>query len=99
MAIVPQPVKEQAKRTLAIVTNCANDVNKFFRENDQTVPPLDATYKSGRIAAAQASFEECEKIMKWAILHTEFGLTDPAAYTDAEMEAIDPELLEFDDGT
>ncbi len=99
MALVPQPVKIQARKTLAIVSDCSNAVNKFFRENDQTDPPLDATYKGTTLALARAKFEECEKVMKWAITHTEFGLTDPAAYTDAEMEAIDPELLEFDDGT
>lgn len=99
MAIVPQPVKEQAKRTLAIVTNCANDVNKFFRENDQTSPPLDATYKGTTVAQARAAFEECEAIMKWAILHTEFGLTDPPANSDADMIAHDPDILTFDDGT
>ncbi len=99
MALVAQPVKVQARKTMAIITDLANEVNKFFRENDQTVPPLDATYKSGRVAAAQASFEEMVAAAKWAVAHTDFGLSDPAALDDAAMLLKDPELLEFDDGT
>ena len=99
MALVPQSNKEQAKRTMAIITNLSNSVNKFFRENDQTDPPLDATYKSGRVAAAQADFEELVAAAKWAVAHTGFGLSDPAALDDAAMLLKDPELLQFDDGT
>ncbi len=99
MALIPQTNKEQAKRTMAIITNLSNEVNKFFRQNDQTDPPLDATYKAGRIAAAQGEFEELVAAAKWAVAHTSFGLSDPVALDDAAMLLKDPELLEFDDGT
>ena len=97
MAIVSQPQKVTAEKALNLVNKQTNLINKFFRQNDQTDPPLDATYKSGRVQAAKDAAAEAHARLSWAL--NEFSITPLTARTDAEMIALDSEILEFDDGT
>ncbi len=97
MVLVPQTQRTTARRALQLVTKELNNVNKLFAENDQLNPPLDATYKGGTVAAAKDAAAEAHSRLSWALTH--FSITPIAEKTDTEMEALDPEILESDDGT
>jgi len=56
---------------------------------------LDDVYVAGRDAAAKTNVLEGIQMLRW-LIEDHFGLSPPAAYTDAEVDAINPRIRQKD---
>jgi len=99
MAIVPQPKRSKIRNLFAYVTDEINQANRDLKDeaDPDTLGRLDDTYVAGRDAAAKQHLGNAIKAIRW--LADDLGETVPPAYTDAEIDALNREIREFEDGT
>jgi len=98
MARLPRIKIETVSRALRYVTDKLNDANEKLAEELDPQSKLDATYKGNLDGGANADARDAIKMIRW-LVEDNLGLTPPAAYTEAEVDAIDAEIRTFDDGT
>ena len=93
MARINNTKKEVVVRSLAQIENRIHQANALLRDELDTTGKLDAGYVAGADGNAKSKVGEVIKIIRW-LKEDYFGISGaPAAYTDAEMEAIDPDIL------
>lgn len=90
MARVVNTAKQALSPTIDYIHNRVNDVDRFFDESNQTDPPLDTTYKNGRQPAYVVEAKNLVRMIRWYM--TKYNITIPIAFTDAQVDAIDPDI-------
>lgn len=108
MARIANTPREIARNALAHVENCIHQVNDHLREADEGIQRLTdeptTSFVQGNIDAyktqleALAATKNTDAVATYRWIMDEFSLTVPAAYTDAEIDAIDPDIRTHDDG-
>ena len=100
MARINNTKKEVVVKSLALIENRIHEANALLR--DESLPNLDgkidAVYRAAADGNAKTKVAEIIKIIRW--LKEDFfsiGGQTPTAYTDAEMIALDPDILTYED--
>lgn len=99
MARINNTKRQVVIKSMAIVENAVHGMNKALKQEVDNSGELDTTFQSTRDADAKQNAVRIIKVMRW--LKEDFfniGGQTPAAFTDAEMEAIDPDVLTHEDG-
>jgi len=78
-------------RSLRYVTDKLNDANDKLAEELDPQSKLDATYKGALDGGANADARDAIKMIRW-LVEDNLSLTPPAAYTEAEVDAIDADI-------
>jgi hypothetical protein len=100
MARVDNDTRQTALALLREIQNHINRINLFLKEEANLEGKLDATYVSGRNAAAIAEGAEILKKFRWFWEDAnQLNQTVLPAYTDAEIDAINENIRTHDDGT
>jgi hypothetical protein len=100
MARVDNTTRQTAVRLLGEIQDHINKINLFLKEEQNVDAKLDATYVSGRNAAAIAEGAEILKKFRWFWEDPgQLNQTVEAAYTDAEIDAINEDIRTHDGGT
>lgn len=92
----PKPVLV-SKIVDQIITELVKAVNDFRDETNKD-SKFSTSYVGGRDNSAKTHADNAIKFLRW-LYETELGLTAPAAYTEAELDALDRNLRTFEDGT
>ena len=98
MAIVPHQKHTIVNNSIGYISQKLRETSEAIREEQDLDSKLDSTYVAGRDAEAKSKIDDVIKMLRW-LYETELGLTAPAPFSDAEVDAINPNFREFDDGT
>ncbi len=96
MALVPQDKRTKVRLLLNEIENRTAKAKDFLEEEQNLQGKLDAAYVAGRDAEAKTQLSEVVKLIRWLI--EDFSLPVPVAYTDAEIDAINDKIRQYDDG-
>lgn len=89
--MVEQTKRIKTIKALAYVENKIHSINNKFKDEKDTSGRLDITYQSGLNTSAKNDGKELVKMLRWLL--KELGITTlPTAYTDAQVDAIDPSI-------
>jgi len=96
MALVDQDKSKKIQLVNAYMKAKLQEVNlKLHREEDPE-DIFDDTFKGTLDASAKADEGDIIKMLRW--LADNLGFTVPIAFTDAEVDAINPDIRQKDDG-
>jgi len=87
-----------ANGAVAYIINRLQTALSDFREELDLDNKLDATYISARDGSAKANADDAIRMLRW-LYEIEFSLTPPSPLSDAEVDAINPGIRTFEDGT
>ena len=89
--MIEQTKREKTIKALAYVENKIHSINHKFKDEEDTSGKLDTTYQSGLNTSAKNDGKDLVKMLRWLL--KELGITTlPAAYTNTQVDAIDPEI-------
>jgi len=97
MARIPQDKVGTIARATRYVTDKFRDMNEKFAEENEADARFKTTYLSGLDADGKTDGADAVKMLRWLLGN--LSVTIPAAYTDAEVDAINPDIRTKDDGT
>jgi len=95
MALVPQTKRRKVGNLLSEIRNDITTAKNALRIEERDDPKFTQTYKDGRDAVAKASIANTVRMLGWLL--GDLGITPPTAYTDAEIDAINPNIRQFED--
>lgn len=97
MAKVVQNKREKVTNLFAYASDEINAADRDLAEEVSNDPRFKATYVSSRDASAKDHLQNVIKAVTW--LKVNLGITgNIAPFTDAEIDALEREIREFDDG-
>ena len=79
-----------------IINSIQKALTAFNEELDED-SKLDSTYVTNRDGVAKTEIDNAIRMLRW-VYETEFGLSPPAPYTDGDVDTIDLNIREHDDG-
>ena len=89
--MVEQTKRVKTIKALAYVENKIHSINNKFKDELDISGRIDTTYQSGLNTSAKDDGKDLVKMLRWLL--KELGIaTLPAAYTDTQVDAIDPEI-------
>ena len=89
--MVEQTKRVKTVKALAYVENRIHSINNKFKDELDTSGRLDSTYKSGLNTSAKDDGKDLVKMLRWLL--KELGITTlPAAFTNAQVDVIDPTI-------
>jgi len=98
MAIVAQTKRGKILNLFAYCEDEIHAANRDVDEETRNDPRFKATYITARDQSAKDHLLNVVKAVGW--LRLDLGLTgNIAPFTDAEIDALDRDITEFDDGT
>ena len=99
MVLVPQPKRVKVRNLLAFLEDQIHAANADLRDEDDpdVIGRLDDTYIAGRDASAKQHLGDIAKALGW--LANDLSITFPAAWLDADIDALNRDIREFDDNT
>ena len=96
MALVPQDKKRKIELVNAFVKGNSQKANLYLHQEADPQDIYDDTVKAGRQAEVLTLLSNSIKMFRW--LADDQSLTVPPAYTDGEVDAINPEIRQKEDG-
>jgi len=89
--MVAQTKRNKVLNSLAYLEDNIHEANDSLRIEEENAPEYTTTYKSGLDASAKNNLKVIVKMLRW--LASDLGITTlPAAFTDAQVDAIDPTI-------
>lgn len=96
MVLVPQDKRTKVRLLINEIENRIRFAVDALEEEQDFDNKLDAAYIAGRDPEAKAKLGEVVKLIRWLI--DDLSLPTPVAYTDAEIDAINDKIRQYDDG-
>jgi hypothetical protein len=96
MALVPQDKKVKMSKINAYIKNNAGKIQGLLAEEADQSGKYDATYQSGLKSEIESIQADTIKMLRWLAVNESY--TVPPAFSDAEVDAIDPFIRQKDDG-
>ena len=90
MARINNTLKESLAQLLPYMHRTTALAEEYMAHENQTSPPLDATYKAGRATQYKLEAAKLVKALRWFL--NEYSITTPSAFTDAQIDAEDPNI-------
>ncbi len=97
MARIQNPKRALIRNVLAYCEDQIHSINRHLTVEEVDDPNYTQSYRDGRDQAAKDDFKNLVKMFRYGITKLPIGAL-PAAFDDAEVDAIDPEIRTFDDG-
>ncbi len=98
MALVPNPKDVIANAAVSYIVNELRQATTDFHEELNVDTKFSTAHVSSRDAAAKVHADNGIRMLRW-LYETEFSLTPPTPYSNAEVDAISATIRQFDDGT
>ena len=97
MAEVNQTKRKKVVNALGYCEEQIHLANKALLIEEQDKPEYETGFKSGRDQSAKLNLRNIVKMLRW--LATDLGVgTLPSAFTDQEIDDLNREIREYDDG-
>ena len=91
MARVDNSKRQLVLNALAVIENDIHSANRKLLEEQDPDNKLDATYKANLDTSAKDDVKHAVQVFRW-LIEDHFSLTAPAAFTDTDIDNIDPEI-------
>ena len=96
MALVPQDKKKKIELVNAYMKGKLQEVNLKLQRETNPNGIYDATFVAGLDTSAKQDEGDIIQMLRW--LADNEGFTVPAAFSDAEVDAINPKIRQKEDG-
>jgi hypothetical protein len=96
MVLVANPKSHIVNESGAYIVNKIQDAITAFREELDINTKFSASYIASRDGLAKTNIDDAIAMIRW-LYETEFGLTPPPALTDIQVDAINPNIRQYDD--
>lgn len=96
MALVPQDKKLKIELVNNYIQSKLQGVNRKLDREEDREDIFDDTYKGTLDASVKQDEGDVIQMLRW--LADNLGFTVPAAYSDAEVDAINPKIRQKEDG-
>jgi hypothetical protein len=96
MALVPQDKKVKIELILGYLRGKIGDARTKLHEETNPGGKYDATYVSGLDASVKSDIGDIIKMLRWLAINESFAV--PTEFLDAEVDAINPEIRQTEDG-
>jgi hypothetical protein len=97
MVLQPNPKNVIANGAVSYIINQLQDGLRDFHEELNEESKLDSTYIAARDGSAKTHADNAIRMLRW-LYETEFGLAPPSPYTDVDVDGINPNIRQFEDG-
>jgi len=98
MAIIPQKKRRKVVNLLGYVENKIHEINNDLRIEEEDDVNYTTTYKNGRDSSAKSKLKDLFQALLW--LKNDLGVTATiTAFTNAQIKALDLDIIEFEDST
>jgi len=98
MARVTNPKDELVNGAGSYIINEIQLAISDFHEEKDVETKLDAAYVAARDGSAKTHLIDAVRLLRW-LIETEFTRVPPTPLTNAEVDALRPDIRTFEDGT
>lgn len=88
--------------TLSMVMNYTkqkfDEIQKRILDEQDSTGRIDTTYQTGLDAEIKSLGADVIKMLRW-LIETNLSLSPPSAFTNTQVDAINPDIRTYEDGT